>query len=253
VELEIKDLTVEDDRGVDVVDGVSFQVRAGEILGIAGVQGNGQTELVEAITGLRAIKSGVITLAGEQIPPLNPRFLVEHGMAHIPEDRQKHGLVLPYTIADNEILNTYYRAPFAKGIQRQPKAIEKYAEELIQQFDIRTPSAFVSAGTLSGGNQQKVIVARELGRKIRLMIANQPTRGLDVGSIEYIHRRTIEMRDKGVAVLLVSAELDEIMSLSDRIAVMYHGKIVAMMDASEATREELGLLMAGSSVEGVTV
>jgi len=188
-----------------------------------------------------------LTLAGKQMPVLNPRALVEAGQGHIPEDRHKHGLVLPYSIADNEVLCTYYQAPFAKGVQRNNQAVMENAERLIAQFDVRAPSPNVTTGNLSGGNQQKVIVARELSRPIRLLVANQPTRGLDVGSIEYIHSQIVAMRDQGAGVLLVSAELDEIMSLSDRIIVMYRGQIVATMNADQANKEELGLLMAGSS------
>ena len=246
VVLDVHKLTVLDERGVEAVKAVSFQVQAGEILGVAGVQGNGQTELVEALTGLREIKSGIVTLNKVVTPSQNPRALVELGLAHVPEDRQKHGLVLPYHIGDNEILNTYYKVPFAKGWQRNDKAILNNAERLIAQFDIRTPGPMEPTGNLSGGNQQKVIVAREFSRDVHLLVANQPTRGLDVGSIEYIHQRIVEMRDQGVAVLVISAELDEILSLSDRIAVMYHGRIVKILDAETATRSELGLLMAGS-------
>jgi len=247
--LEVEDLWVEDERGLPAVQGISFEVRAGEILGVAGVQGNGQTELVEALTGLREPLKGTVRLGGVAMPFKNPRYLIEHGMAHIPEDRQKHGLVLAESVADNLVLCTYYRPPFALHGVRQEKVIWENAERLIQEFDIRTPGPGVPAATLSGGNQQKVIVAREFSRPVRLLIANQPTRGLDVGSIEYIHRRIVEMRDKGAAVLLVSAELDEILSLADRIVVMYRGQIVATLDAKEATREQLGLLMAGSRVE----
>ena len=247
VVLDIQNLDVVDERNVQVVRQVSFQVRAGEILGIAGVQGNGQTELVEALTGLREIKHGTIRLDDQVLPSLNPRANVKAGEAHIPEDRHKHGLVLPYSIADNCVLCTYYQPPFARGIQRNQAAVLDNSEKLIQSFDVRTPSPHVPAGNLSGGNQQKVIVARELSRPIRLLVANQPTRGLDVGSIEYIHKQIVENRDQGVAVLLVSAELDEIMSLSDRIAVMYHGQIVATLDADQATKAELGLLMAGAT------
>lgn len=247
--LEVEDLTVLDERRVTAVKGVSFNVRAGEVLGVAGVQGNGQKELVEALTGLRAPESGSMLLGGEPAPFDNPRFLIEHGLAHIPEDRQKHGLVLPYSIVDNLVLCTYYRKPFASGLQRNGRATLENAQKLIAEFDVRTPGPLVPAGNLSGGNQQKVIVARELSRPVKLLIANQPTRGLDVGSIEYIHQRIIEQRDDGVAVLLISAELDEIMSLADRILVMFHGQIVAEMQAEEATREQLGLLMAGSGLQ----
>ena len=248
VVLEVENLSIVDERGLDVVRQVSFQVRAGEILGIAGVQGNGQTELVESLTGLRQRKSGKVVLGGKEIPELKPRLNVEAGQAHIPEDRHKHGLVLAYSIADNEVLCTYYQPPFARGLQRDQKAVMENAVKLIDRFDIRTPSPNLPASNLSGGNQQKVIVARELSRPIKLLIANQPTRGLDVGSIEYIHRQIVDMRDQGIAVLLVSAELDEITSLADRIAVMYHGQIVATLAAGQATRAELGLLMAGSSL-----
>ena len=248
VVLEVKNLSIVDERKVEVVRQVSFQVRAGEILGIAGVQGNGQTELVESLTGLRQRKSGRVVLSGIELPELNPRINVEAGQAHIPEDRHKHGLVLAYSIADNEVLCTYYQPPFARGLQRDQKAVLNNAIKLIERFDVRTPSPLLPASNLSGGNQQKVIVARELSRPIKLLIANQPTRGLDVGSIEYIHRQIVDMRDQGIAVLLVSAELDEITSLADRIAVMYHGQIVATLEAGQATRAELGLLMAGSSL-----
>ncbi len=171
-------------------------------------------------------------------------------MGHVPEDRHKHGLVLPYSIADNEVLCTYYQSPFAHGLQRDDKAIFQNADHLIKQFDIRAPSAHVSASKLSGGNQQKVIVAREFSRPIRLLVVNQPTRGLDVGSIEYIHEQIVEIRDKGAAVLLISAELDEVLSLADRIAVMFHGEIVAVLDVADASKSELGLLMAGSEANG---
>lgn len=249
VVLNVENLTIEDDRGLEAVRQLGLDVHAGEILGIAGVQGNGQTELVEALTGLRKRKSGKVVLSGKELPELRPRLNVEAGQAHIPEDRHKHGLVLSFSIADNEVLCTYYQPPFAHGMQRDFNAVLKNAESLIERFDIRTPSALLRASKLSGGNQQKAIVARELSRPIKLLVANQPTRGLDVGSIEYIHRQIVDMRDQGVAVLLVSAELDEITSLSDRIAVMYHGQIVASMDADKATRAGLGLLMAGATSE----
>ncbi len=248
---EIKDLVIHNDEDRNLVNNVSLTVHAGEILGIAGVQGNGQTELVQAITGLRHIDSGSIVLNGEVMPAENPRALVEHGMAHIPEDRQRDGLVLPYPLTDNLVLCSYYKHPYVKGLTRNDEAIEAHADKLIADYDIRTPSPFLPASDLSGGNQQKVIVARELSRNVKILIANQPTRGLDVGSIEYIHRTLIAMRDRGVGILLISVELDEIMSLSDRIAVMYEGEIVDILDAKAATREELGLLMAGSRKEAV--
>jgi simple sugar transport system ATP-binding protein len=243
--LQLADLCVLDDRRHMAVDGVSLEVRAGEILGIAGVQGNGQTELAEALTGLRKVEDGRVMLLGEEITHAKPREIIEAGVAHVPEDRHKHGLVLTFPVRDNIVLCTYYCSPFANGIELNYPQIADQAERLVHMFDVRTPSIETSAGSLSGGNQQKVIVARELSRPIKLLIANQPTRGLDVGSIEFIHGRILDARDKGAAVLLVSAELDEIMSLSDRIAVMYKGRILATLDAEAATREQLGLLMAG--------
>jgi simple sugar transport system ATP-binding protein len=243
--LQVNDLRVLDDRQQMAVNGVSFQVRAGEVLGVAGVQGNGQTELVEAITGLRPLAGGHVGIAGKDADFATPREILETGVAHVPEDRQRDGLVLSYPVADNLVLNTYYLTPFANGIVLQEAAILAAAEERVNQFDIRTPSVHTLTSSLSGGNQQKVIVAREFSRPIKLLVASQPTRGLDVGSIEYIHQRLIDKRDQGCAVLLVSPELDEIMSLSDRIAVMYRGRIVDIVPAETATREQLGLLMAG--------
>ena len=243
--LSVSNLRVLDTHNTIVVDGVSFELRGGEILGIAGVQGNGQTELVRALTGLKTPVSGKILLLGNDVSRSNPRRITDLGTAHIPEDRQKDGLVLASTVADNLILNTYYHQPFSKGIILQQKSTEQNATELVKKFDIRPTSIQNLAHHLSGGNQQKVIVAREFSRPIRLLIASQPTRGLDVGSIEYIHNRLVEKRDQGCAVLLVSTELDEIMQLSDRIAVMFRGKILMTMNANEVTKEELGLLMAG--------
>lgn len=247
--LNVQTLQVVDDRDQVVVRDVSFSVREGEILGIAGVQGNGQTELVEALTGLRQIGGGQIVLNGHDVTNKRPRTITEAGSAHIPEDRHKHGLVLVYQVDENLVLQTYYRPPFASGLTINLKAIRENAQRLVEQYDVRTPSIATHVGSLSGGNQQKVIVARELSRPVRLLIANQPTRGLDVGSIEFIHRQIVEKRDKGTAVLLVSSELDEIMELSDRIAVMYRGEIVAVVPAEQAVKEQIGLLMAGSSSE----
>lgn len=244
--LLVDNLQVHDQRGLEAVKHVSFTVRAGEVLGIAGVQGNGQTELAEALTGLRPSHAGRINLSGRELANRPPRMLTETGLAHIPEDRQRHGLVLSYTVADNGVLCDYYKPPFSNRGVLNESAIDQYAHKLISDFDVRTPSAYVNAGKLSGGNQQKVIVARELSRPVKLVIANQPTRGLDVGSIEYIHKEIIAMRDRGVGVLLISAELDEIMALSDRIAVMYRGEIVTIVEAGKATREQLGLWMAGA-------
>ena len=256
--LSVEGLRVADNRHHVTVDGVSLEVRSGEILGIAGVQGNGQTELAEALTGLRKIVAGKVTLLGEDVTQATPRQLVKRGLAHVPEDRHKHGLVLSFPIRDNLVLCTYYRPPFSKGIELDYPVIAAEAERLVHMFDVRTPGIMTSASSLSGGNQQKVIIARELSRiagdagannRSPLLVANQPTRGLDVGSIEFIHGRIVEARDNGAAVLLISAELDEIMSLSDRIAVMYKGRILDTLDAKTATREQLGLLMAGVTKE----
>jgi simple sugar transport system ATP-binding protein len=245
VVLQVEGLEVLDERLNLAVDNVSFEVRAGEVLGVAGVQGNGQTELVEAVTGLRAPLAGRIHIRGQDITHASPRRITEIGVAHVPEDRQRDGLVLDYPISANLVLSTYYLPPFAKGVVLQDPAIDDAAAERVRLFDVRTPGIETRAGALSGGNQQKVIVAREFSRPIHLLVASQPTRGLDVGSIEYIHRRIIEKRDAGAGVLLVSPELDEIMALSDRIAVMYRGRIVAIVGADAATKEYLGLLMAG--------
>lgn len=249
--LQVRDLVVIDERDQIAVDEVSFDVHAGEILGIAGVQGNGQTELVQAITGLRRLLAGQIKMVGEDITEATPRHITELGMGHVPEDRQGDGLVLGYPVADNLVLNTYYKAPFSEGVQLQRDEIFDSAEARIEEFDIRTPSPLTPAGSLSGGNQQKVIVAREFSRPIKLLVASQPTRGLDVGSIEYIHNRILEARQKGTAILLVSPELDEVMQLSDRIGVMYRGKIVAVLDGLRATKESVGLLMAGVPLEEI--
>ncbi len=243
--LSVRDLNVSDQRGLHAVRNLSFEVKAGEILGIAGVQGNGQTELAEALSGLLRIDGGNIELDGKNLTNATPRQLTNNGLANIPEDRQKHGLVLSYTIADNTILCDYYQAPFNKNGVLQQGEIDRYSRRLISEFDVRTPSPYVSAGKLSGGNQQKVIVARELSRNVKLVIASQPTRGLDVGSIEYIHNQIVQMRDRGVAVLLISAELDEILALSDRISVIYRGEIVTTVDAKSISKEKLGLWMAG--------
>jgi ABC-type uncharacterized transport system ATPase subunit len=249
VVLDVQHLRVRDDRGSLAVRDISLEVRAGEVLGIAGVQGNGQTELVEALTGLRRAESGQVTILGQDTTHSTPRAITEDLTAHVPEDRQRDGLVLPFPVEDNLVLNTYYVPPFARGVVLQPREIDKAAAERVKLFDVRTPSIFVPVSNLSGGNQQKVIVAREFSRPIKLLIASQPTRGLDVGSIEYIHGRIVQKRDEGCAVLLVSPELDEVMSLSDRIAVIYEGEIVALLPAQEVTRERLGLLMAGVKEE----
>jgi ABC-type uncharacterized transport system ATPase subunit len=243
--MKVEHLQVLDNRKSLAVQDVSFTVHAGEVLGIAGVQGNGQTELVEALTGLRAVSGGMATILGQDITRATPRKVLELGVAHVPEDRRADGLVLSYPVDDNLVLSEYYRPPYAHGIVMDRQAIERTAQVRAKEYDVRTPSLTTHVANLSGGNQQKVIIARELSRPIELLIASQPTRGLDVGSIEYIHNRIVQKRDEGTGVLLVSNELDEILSLSDRIAVMYRGHIMAILPADQATREQLGLLMAG--------
>jgi len=248
VVLEVDDLKVLDPQGGLAVDGITFDVHAGEVLGVAGVQGNGQTELVRSLTGLLHPIDGGIRLLGQDITRSSPRQITELGTAHIPEDRQKDGLVLSFPISENLVMNTFYLQPFSRNAWLDQKEILKNGKELVEKFDIRTPSALTSAGSLSGGNQQKVIVAREFSRPIKMLIASQPTRGLDVGSIEYIHNQVIQKRDEGCAVLLVSTELDEVMQLSDRIAVLYRGKIVGIVDAKTTSKENIGIMMAGVNI-----
>ena len=242
--LQVEDLKVNDDRGNETVQGVSFEVKAGEIFGIAGVAGNGQNELVEALTGLRHPHHGRVLLDGTDQTSAGPRRLQSAGMSFVPGDRHRFGLVLPFPLADNLVLTQYDEAPYARGINRDEGAVAKWAEQAIEEYDIRTPGATVPASTLSGGNQQKAVVAREFSRDLSILVLDQPTRGLDVGSIEFIHKRVIAKRDEGAAVLLVSAELDEIMELSDRIGVMFDGRLVTILDARAANKEEVGLLMA---------
>ena len=242
--LQVEGLRVNDDRGQEVVQGVSLEVKAGEIFGIAGVAGNGQNELVEALTGLRRAHQGRVLLKGEDQTKAGPRKLQAAGMSFVPGDRQRFGLVLPFPLSDNLVLTQYDEPPYAKGINRNEAAVAEWASRAIEEYDIRTPSPDVPTSTLSGGNQQKAVVAREFSRDLSVLVLDQPTRGLDVGSIEFIHKRVIAKRDEGAAVLLVSAELDEIMELSDRIGVMYGGTLVAVVDARAANKEEVGLLMA---------
>ena len=244
--LRVQNLHVRDDRHQIAVAGVDLEVCAGEIVGIAGVQGNGQRELVEALTGLRPVEKGSIFVAGQESTHCTPREITELGVAHIPEDREKHGLVMPYSIADNMVLNTYYKTPFANGPIMNHKSIDEQGERLVAEFDVRTPTIHTPARSLSGGNKQKVIVAREFSRPVKLLIAAQPTRGIDVGSIEFIHNQIVAQRDRGTAVLVVSAELDEVLGLADRVAVMFDGRIVKILPIEEATRERVGLLMAGA-------
>lgn len=245
VSLEVKDLRVLDDRKLEAVKGVSFEVHAGEILGIAGVEGNGQRELVEAICAMRSRLDGEVIVAGKALANMQPKKAHLAGVSHIPEDREKDGLVSSYSIADNLVLNRFDQSPFVRGWIRDLEAVDENGKDLVTQFDIRTPSHRSPASSLSGGNRQKVVVARELSQNLPVVIAAQPTRGVDVGSIEFIHQQLIKARDNGAAVLLVSAELDEILSLADRVAVISGGKIVATLDAKGADRNYIGRLMAG--------
>ena len=244
--LTIENLVVADYRNIDKVKGLNLSVRRGEIVGIAGIDGNGQSELIEAITGLRKIKSGKVTLNGKDITGLKPREITETGLGHIPQDRHKHGLVLDFPIGHNIALQTYYKSPISKGFIMDYRKINEKARQVIEEFDVRTGQGEMTpARALSGGNQQKAIIGREVDRDPDLLIAALPTRGLDVGAIEFIHSRLIEQRDKGKAVLLVSFELDEVMNVSDRIAVIYDGTIVDTVYPKETSEQELGLLMAG--------
>ena len=249
VSLDIQDLHVNNSRDLPAVRGLSLQVRRGEIVGIAGVDGNGQSELVEALVGVRTIVSGTVSMHGEETTHLSPKQIAEHRISSIPEDRQRRGLVLEYSVADNMVLGTHDDEPFAVRGIRQQEAIGTYAGQLIEKFDVRPPEASYLAGSLSGGNQQKVIIAREVSHDPEVLIASQPTRGLDVGAIEYVHKSLVEQRDRGKAVLLVSLDLDEVMNVSDRIAVIFEGTIVGVFGTGEVDEHQLGLLMAGGSLE----
>jgi simple sugar transport system ATP-binding protein len=246
--VRVEGLRVLDARGGVAVDGVDLTIRAGEIVGVAGVEGNGQTELVEALTGLRAVQAGRVTVQGVETTQLSPRALWEHGLRHIPEDRHKFGLVLAHPLADNLVLAAFDRPPFARRLRRMFDAVWRFAARLMTEYDVRAPSVRTQTTTLSGGNQQKAVVARELSAKPGLLIAAQPTRGVDVGATELIHRRLIAARDDGAAVLLVSSELDELLAVADRLVVMFRGRVVAEMETAGASRETLGLLIAGGTV-----
>ena len=249
VVLSIQDLVVNENRGVPAVKNLSLDVRAGEIVGIAGIDGNGQSELIQAITGLRKIESGSVELKGQSIVGLHPRQITEMSVGHVPEDRHRDGLVLEMMISENIALQTYYKEPLSKkGILNYSNIIN-YAKKLMQEFDVRAASEIVPASALSGGNQQKAIIAREVDRNPDLLIVSQPTRGLDVGAIEYIHKRLIQERDNGKAVLVVSFELDEILNVSDRIAVIHDGKIQGIVTPETTNKQELGVLMAGGELE----
>ncbi|MGH9067199.1 MAG: ATP-binding cassette domain-containing protein, partial [Acidimicrobiales bacterium] len=244
--LEVSGLSVVDPTGQTVVDDVSFEVRAGEIFAVAGVQGNGQTELTEAVMGLLSPAPGSsVRLDGVEMAGREPRDVLSAGVGYVPEDRQRDGLVGDFAISDNLVLDLYHQAPYASGLALHPRAVRAGAERHAAEFDVRTTSVGAPASSLSGGNQQKVVLARALSRRLRLFVASQPTRGVDVGSTEYLHTRIVAERDKGVAVLIVSSELDEVMALADRIAVMYRGRIVGIV-GPETSRDEIGLMMAGA-------
>ena len=247
--LSIKDLVVNENRGIPAVKNLSLDVRAGEIVGIAGIDGNGQSELIQAITGLRKVKSGTINIKGKDVVGLPPRKITEMKVSHVPEDRHRDGLVLDMTISENIALQTYYKEPLSKNGILNYTNIHNYARKLMEEIDVRAANDYVPASALSGGNQQKAIIAREVDRDPDLLIVSQPTRGLDVGAIEYIHKRLIGERDKGKAVLVVSFELDEILNLSDRIAVIHDGKIQGIVTPAETNKQELGILMAGGELK----
>ncbi|MDR1606603.1 MAG: ABC transporter ATP-binding protein [Streptococcaceae bacterium] len=248
VVLEIDNLVVNETRGVQAVKGLSLSVRAGEVVGIAGIDGNGQTELIQAIAGLRKVESGQVIINGQTVTNLQPRKITEIGVSHVPENRHRDGLVLEMSVAENMALQTYYQAPFSQfGLLNYPK-INHHARELMAEFDVRASSELNTARSLSGGNQQKAIVAREIDREPKLLIVSQPTRGLDVGAIEYIHKRLIQARDEGCAVLVVSFELDELLNVSDRIAVIHDGKIQGIVKPEETDIKALGVLMVGGQV-----
>jgi len=252
VALSVEALHVTDDRGLPAITDVTMNLKGGEIYGLAGVEGNGQRELIEALAGMRRCDKGTVTMLGTDTTNASPRKIHDLGVAHIPEDRGKHGLVGSYSLIDNMVLNQYHRSPFSKRGWRDRSAARVHTEDLVERFDVRTPSVDTNAEKLSGGNQQKVIVARELGSEPRLLLVAQPTRGLDVGSIQFIHEQLVAMRDRGVAVLLISAELDEVLNLADRIGVLYRGQIAGEFNRADATRSELGLIMASGHGEATT-
>lgn len=250
VTLKIEDLVVKDNRDINAVDGLSLELRTGEILGLAGIDGNGQSELIEALNGLRKVESGKIFINGKDVTNKSPKEIFDNKIAIIPEDRQKRGLVLDFTMAENMVLENYNKKPFSKNGVLSYENIEKFAKDLIKKFDVRPENEKIKAKSLSGGNQQKVIIAREVTNNPDVLIAAQPTRGLDVGAIEYVHKSLVNQRDNGKAVLLVSLELDEVLNVSDRIAVIYEGKIVGVINAKDADENKLGLMMAGGGTDG---
>lgn len=248
--LSIRDLHVKDERGIEQVNGLNLEVRAGEIVGLAGIDGNGQRELADAINALVKPESGIIAIRGEEIQATTPRNVINHSVATIPSDRQRWGLVLPFSVAENTVLERHGEERFGKGISLDYSKVNEFAKELVEEFDIRPAGCFDhAAGGLSGGNQQKVIIAREVSGEPDVLIAIQPTRGLDVGAIEFVHKALIRERDRGAAILLISLELDEVMDVSDRIAVIYAGQIVGEFEQGAITEEQAGLLMAGGGAE----
>ena len=248
--LTIKNLKAKDNRGLEALRGIDLSVKSGEIFGVAGVGGNGQSELVEVITGIRKCYEGEIIFDGERIENLSPKEIIDKKISSIPEDRHKTGLILQHSLFENAILGMQHNEKFNKGPFLNYKEIRKHTRDIIKEFDVRTVDDGVEASKLSGGNQQKLIVGREIYKNPKLIIAVQPTRGLDIGAIEYIHRRLIQERDSGKAVLLISLELDEVLSLSDRIGVMYGGSIVKVLDRDEADENKIGILMAGGNIDG---
>jgi len=245
--LTMSSVTMTDDFGRDLLDNINLEVRAGEIVGVAGIQGNGQTELIEAITGLLPIAKGSIKLKDVDITGFKPRQIHRDGVAHVPEDRNEMGMIGSFTVAENLVLDSYYSQPYSRGVRLQSSAIDESARTLVKDYDVRPAHIGNMASALSGGNAQKMIVAREFSRDVPLVLCAQPTRGIDVGSIEYIHEQIVRKRDEGIAILVVSTELDEIFALSDRIVVMFDGKIVATLNASETNPTEVGLYMAGKN------
>jgi ABC-type uncharacterized transport system ATPase subunit len=248
--LEVQGLSITDKKNHAILNDISFSVRSGEILGIAGVEGNGQTELIEILAGLQAPSSGDVLLEGKSIKRLDARQRKQHGVAHIPEDRHRRGLLLPFDLSGNSILGVHRNVPISGAVLLNQPYIDERAERLVKEYDVRPPNIALSAKALSGGNQQKLIVARELDINPKLILISQPTRGVDIGAIEFIHKKIIEYRDHGAAVLLVSAELDEVLSLSDRVIVMYDGRIVGEVNPKTVSEEEIGLMMTGSGVKG---
>ncbi len=248
VSLRITDLSVADDRGQTTVDGLSLDVQGGEIVALAGVQGNGQEELTEAILGVRIPTAGSITLHGKEITYAGPRDVLRAGVGYVPEDRQVDGLVGAFSVAENLVLDLYNVEPFGSGVALRLGEIRRNAIQRVEEFDVRTSSISAPVNTLSGGNQQKVVLAREMSRPLKLLVASQPTRGVDVGAQEFIHKRIVSERDRGTPVIIVSTELDEVLALADRIAVMYRGKIIGILPAG-ASRDEVGLMMAGVAAE----